>query len=150
MDTASIYSEAGRGDLRHLNRDAIRAHVRRALTAFPDVAGAYLFGSALHLVGGRSDIDLGVIPAGEAGADRDAELAEQLESVLGQLGPHAFHVTVLRAHDNAFTFSVLNRGELIFVADENLVTDLIERVGREHDDLVPFRSTFYAALGMGV
>ena len=59
-------------------------------------------------------------------------------------------MTILRQRNNAFTFAVLRDGVLIHAADLDRVTDLIEAVGREHDDLAPFRKTFYAALGMGV
>ncbi len=143
-----LYTGERRGDLLQLNLGPLRNHIRAILTEFPDVAGAYLFGSALEFVRSRSDIDIGLIlPADLAWSDAEL-LAGRIEQQLGQYGTHPFQVVVLRSEQNSFTFRVLRDGELIYVADKGRVTDIIEAVGRQHDDLAPFRRTFFRALGM--
>jgi len=142
------YTDEGRGDLRRLDLEPVRTAAREVLASVPEVAGAYLFGSALGWVGQRSDIDLGLISRAGLPAEAELDVAGRVEERLGRLGPHAFHVTVLREEENAFTFRVLRDGELVYVADGERVADMIEAVGRQHDDLEPFRRTFYAALRM--
>lgn len=144
------YIGQARGDLRRLDLGAVRIRARQALAAFPEVAGAYLFGSALDFVGPRSDIDVGILLRSGLAPEAELELAERLDAALGSVGPHAFQASILRPQDCALTFSVLRDGELIYVSDEERVTDILEQVGRQHDDLEPFRRTFYAALGTDV
>jgi predicted nucleotidyltransferase len=142
-----IYTEERRGDLRRLELSSLREHLRAALSAYPEVKGAYLFGSAREAVRPTSDIDIGLI-LGEGLDTCAAEtVAGKVEAGLGRWGPHPFHVTVLRARDLNFTFRVLRDGELVYASDLESVTDLIEVVGRRHEDLTPFRETFDAALG---
>ena len=147
-DEPSPYTGETRGDLLRLDRRVVAAQACRVLSGFPDVAGAYLFGSALDFVGRGSDVDLGLVMREPLAAEREFEVCGSLEERLGSLGRHRFHVTVVRPEEIAFAFSVLRDGALLYVADAKRVTDVIERVGREHDDLEPFRKTFYAALGM--
>lgn len=145
-----LYTGERRGDLRRLNPSALRERIRAALDAFPNVAGAYVFGSALDFVRSDSDVDLGLVLRHGVISDAAERLAGRVEAQLGRFGPHPFHVTLLRPEENSFTFRVLRDGELIYVADEECVTDVIEIVGRQHDDLEPFRRTFYEALGMEI
>ncbi len=143
-----LYTGERRGDLLRLNLPALHAKVQSVLSTFPDLSGAYLFGSALDFVRSTSDIDLGLVfPPGLGRADAEL-LAGRIESTLGKYGPHRFQTTVLLPEENHFTFTVLRDGELIYCAHEEVVTDLIEVVGRQHDDLAPFRHTFLEALGV--
>ena len=142
------YSGERRGDLLRLNLSPLRDHIRAILAAFPDVAGAYLFGSALDFVRSRSDIDVGLILSAGLSWSEGELLTGRIEQRLGRYGPHPFQVVVLRMEENSFTFRVLRNGELVYMANEELVTDVIEAVGRQHDDLAPFRRTFYRALGL--
>lgn len=144
-----LFTEERYGDLRRLNPLILRERIRTALAAFQDVAGAFLFGSALDFVRSDSDIDLGLVMRHGLGSDAAEHLTGRVEAQLGRFGPHPFHVTLLRPEANSFAFRVLGNGELVYVADEARVTDVMEIVGREHDDLEPFRRTFYEALGMG-
>ncbi len=142
------YSGERRGDLLRLNLSPLRDHIRAVLAAFPDVAGAYLFGSALDFVRSRSDIDVGLILTAGLPWSEAELLTGRIEQRLGRYGPHPFQVVALRPEQNSFTFRVLRDGELVYVANEERVTDVIEAVGRQHDDLAPFRRTFFRALGM--
>lgn len=145
-----LYTGERRGDLLRLDLPHVRARVRTVLSSFPSVAGAYLFGSALEFVRSNSDIDLGLIvrPIREIGSIES--LAGEVEARLGKYGSHPFQVSVLRQEDNSFAFRAMRDGEIVSAADLEYVTDFIERVSREHEDLAPFRRTFYAALGMGI
>lgn len=143
-----VYSGLRRGDLSQLNLPDLRRTVQSALATFPEVVGAYLFGSALDFVRSSSDIDLGLILRPEV--DDAERVANRVECALGHYGPHPFQVTLLRPEENSFTFRVLRDGDLVYLADVPLVTDLIEAVGRQHDDLAPFLRTFYAALGVNL
>ncbi len=106
----SPHAAPARTDLVVVERDALRARIRAVLAAFPEVAGAYLFGSALGTVRPGSDIDLGVIPTVDLTPQRGIDLGAELEERLGHLGSHPFHVTILRQRNNAFTFAVLRDG----------------------------------------
>lgn len=143
-----VYSGQRRGDLLQLNLPDLRRFVQSTLATYPEVAGAYLFGSALEFVRSTSDIDLGLIV--RPGVEAPECLANRVESTLGHYGPHPFQVTLLRPEETSFTFRVLRDGNLVYLADPLYVTDLIEAVGRKHDDLAPFLHTFYVALGVNL
>lgn len=111
------------------------------------MAGAHLSGSALGFVRPGSDVDLGLIAGAGSASESELDVAGRVEARLGRLAP-PFHVNVLRPEENTFTFSVLRDGELSDVAGEQRVAERIETVGRQPDDLEPFRRTFHGPLGM--
>jgi len=49
------------GELIELDRSKLPCFVREKLEIFPEVAGAYLFGSVLEKMRPDSDIDVGII-----------------------------------------------------------------------------------------
>ncbi|MEW6227740.1 MAG: hypothetical protein AB1700_06525 [Bacillota bacterium] len=60
-----------------VNEDAIRAAVVPVLVRFPQVAGAYLFGSSLGRCRPDSDIDIGLVPTeGAAATEGERESME--------------------------------------------------------------------------
>ncbi len=152
----SIYTEEKQGDLRQLNRDGLVAHIKEVLARYPEVAGAYLFGSVLDLVRPDSDIDIGLICPGSLyaqdvswGMDAADKVAMAVNGILDLWGPHPFQITVLREENTSFVMRVLRRAQLIYCADAERVSCFLERVARLHDDVEPFRRIYFAARGMG-
>jgi len=119
----------------HLVRVDISAAERRihaVLAHRSDVAGVYLFGSALGLCRPDSDIDVGIIRSRALDIDanlwEDLGLAEELADSLGRLDGHPFHVTVLSLRAPFLAFAALHFGRAILVHDEDVVTDFVEEV----------------------
>jgi predicted nucleotidyltransferase len=144
---AAIYTGKRRGELWQLDLRRVEERIRAVLPDFPQVAGAYLFGSVLDFVRPQSDIDLGLILRRE-NPDPWEEVTDVLvETRLGRIGPHPFQVTVLRRAQGNFAFRVLTRGRLVYVDDPLWVADFIEAVARNHEDWAPFLHTYEAARG---
>lgn len=146
----SIYLGEGRGDLLRLNPDLVTAKVTDVLRAFPEVLGAYLFGSALDYVRPDSDIDLGVIldaallaPAVGGWLAPDEVASDNMERRLGRLGSHPFQVTVLREEQTGFVLPILHAGRLLYCANYPKLTDFIERVARLYAHDLPHLLTFH-------
>lgn len=109
---------------------AVERRIRACLAAYPHVAGAFLFGSALDLCRPDSDIDVGII--GDRALDRDRSvladlgLAEELADRLGTVDGHPFHVTVLSLRAPFLAFDAMHTGRAVFVRDQDVVTDFME------------------------
>lgn len=114
------------------------ARVGEILPRFPEVVGAYLFGSALGPCRPDSDIDLGLVLDRETPEPRGwglAGLEARIEHHLGDVDGHPFHVTVFSADRVLFTLPVLRSGLLVYVKDRAALTEFIERVARAYPDL---------------
>lgn len=112
--------------------------VRAVLPSFPEVAGAYLFGSALGECRPDSDVDLGIVlfpdvpePSGYGFAALEAEIEARLRPIDG----HPFDVTVLRRDQPLFSFVPISSGRLVYVRDEDAIGDFIEVVSRRYGEL---------------
>ncbi|MBX6378583.1 MAG: hypothetical protein IRY95_08545 [Clostridia bacterium] len=121
-----------------VSRRRIREIVAGVLPAFPQVVGAYLFGSALDRCRPDSDIDLGLVlapmPAEPVGTGF-LELALEVEARLPRVDGHAFEVHVLRRQAPLFAFEVVSKGLLIYVKDGDAVFDFVEAVARAYGEL---------------
>ncbi len=144
-----VYLAERRGELLRLNLAELKDRLLKVLPGYPNVAGAYLFGSALDFVRPDSDIDLALILAKEPENFPDDPTDFDLENDLRSFGPHRFQVTVLREEENNFAFRVLTKGELIYVADPVRLTNFLEGVARVHEDHEPFMRTYHVARGRG-
>lgn len=116
----------------------VEAAVRAVLPLFPQVAGAYLFGSALDKCRPDSDIDLGIVllptvpePPGFGFLGLEAEIEARLPSVEG----HRFDLTILRRDQPLFSFVPISSGRLIYVRDPDAVADFVEAVSRRYGEL---------------
>lgn len=140
MNTEMVYTQERRGDLKRLNIPLLKTQASDILAGFGDVAGAYLFGSALEFVRPQSDIDIGIVLNG---IDSETVLPE-IEATFRRFGGHPFHITALDEDAINFTFSVLTKGDLFYIGDYEYVTEFIEQVVRRHEDVAPFLQTYRA------
>jgi len=122
-----------------VNLEAVTRKVQAALENFPQVAGAYLFGSALGNCRPDSDIDLGLVlepgiePESSAGYMLEAEISCLLPSFQG----HPFDLFLLNPKRPLFAFKVMKEGKLIYCRNMDRVTDVLESVSRRYADLYP-------------
>jgi len=117
-----------------VSRSDIVAGVSPVLCRTPGIAGVYLFGSSLGEMRPDSDVDLGIVPF--TGAD-PFQIIGDIEGLTAPIDGHPVHATVLSARDTLFAFEVLSRGELIHCADDDVLTDFIERVSLRYADVGP-------------
>lgn len=126
-------------ELARVDINPIVAQVKTVLEGFPEVAGAYLFGSILGDCRPDSDIDLGLIL--EAGINPDSLEGDRLEAGIALLLPpfegHAFDIALVNQSKPIFAFRVISEGKLIYVKNRERVTDVMEYVSRKYADLYP-------------
>lgn len=119
--------------------DFIIDRAREILKDFPQVAGAYLFGSILGGCRPDSDIDLGLIL--EAGIGPESYEGDKLEAAisiqLSPIGGHAFDIVILNPDKPLFAFKAISGGRLIYSRNQDRVEDVIEYVSRRYADLYP-------------
>lgn len=138
---AAGQGEIGIGQLVTVDLKLVEERVRGILPDFPQVAGAYLFGSALGPCRPDSDIDLALVSHPGISARGDPLGRERLEArvvtAMGRLDGHPFDVVVLDPDDAIFSFKAISTGRLIYMRDEERVTDFIETVARRYRDAYP-------------
>jgi predicted nucleotidyltransferase len=104
-----------------------------------EIAGAYLFGSALELCRLDSDIDIGLIIAPLAG--RPEAYYEEVTNLTANLliGPpsHTFDVVSLNIMNSIFSFKVIKNGYLIYNSKPAVVNDFIEYTSRQYGENYP-------------
>ncbi len=118
---------------------SITNRLNPVLERYPQVAGAYIFGSALDYCRPDSDIDVGLIIANdEKYEDRDRELlTEKIICDLSPLNGHRFDVVILKSSEALFSFRVISSGALVYVKDLEVVTDFIEKVSLKYREVYP-------------
>jgi len=117
----------------------VAQYVARQVSAFPEVAGAYLYGSVLDELHAGSDIDVAVVlaPRSVEGLWDELELEVRIQRLLGNWEGHPFHVTALDPLQPLFSFRPIRDGRLVYVGDDTALTDFIEYVSRAYADLAP-------------
>ncbi|BAS26129.1 nucleotidyltransferase domain-containing protein [Limnochorda pilosa] len=117
----------------------LAAFIAARLEGLPEVAGAYLFGSVLADFQPQSDIDVALIVDAATQRDlrRTLEVEAEAQLRLGRREDHPFHVTALDPNGWFFSFRVVHSGRLVYLADEERVTNFLEDVTRQHADLYP-------------
>lgn len=126
-------------ELVRVHLESLVERVGAALRGFPQVAGAYLFGSILGACRPDSDIDLGLVlepgiePDSVEGDRLEADIALSLPTVEG----HPFDIVLLNPEKPLFVFRVIKEGELIYCRNIDRVTDVVEYVSRRYADLYP-------------
>lgn len=122
-----------------VNKKNIAEYIGKVLIKYPQVAAAYLFGSALNQCRPESDIDLGIILEDELRpGSREWDLLEARVAMdLLPFDGHPFDVVSLNPNDTLFVFKVLKEGELIYCRDMDHLTDFIEYISRRYSDIYP-------------
>ncbi len=117
----------------------IKKELVPVLEKYPEIAGAYLFGSALDYCRPDSDLDIGlIIVDDEKYSDQDCQLIiEKILRTLSPINKHQFDLVVLRSREAIFSFRVIRSGILIYNRDTALVTDFIEKVSQKYRDVYP-------------
>lgn len=122
-----------------INLEDIKKELIPVLEKYPEIAGAYLFGSALDYCRPDSDIDIGLIIGDEEKhSDQDCQLL--IEIILRNLSPinkHQFDLVILKSSEAIFSFRVIRNGTLIYNRDNTVVTDFIEKVSQKYREVYP-------------
>ncbi|MEW5954114.1 MAG: nucleotidyltransferase domain-containing protein [Bacillota bacterium] len=130
--------DSNSGGLVNVDKNVITQQVASVLKDFPQVAGAYLFGSALGALRRDSDIDIGLILEDIAMADKDkAQLEAGIANSLSPLNGHVYDVVLLDPGNTIFCFRVIKEGQLIYTKNIGRVTDVIEYVSRCYAEVYP-------------
>lgn len=126
-------------ELVRIDLEPVIRQVQAVLKEFPQVAGAYLFGSVLEPCRPDSDIDLGLVLEPEIEPDTKAGdiLASEVAFALQPVNGHPFDVVLLDPDKPLFVFRVMREGKLVYAGNMDRVTDLIEYVSRRYADLYP-------------
>ena len=100
------------------------------LKRYEQIAGAYLFGSALDMCRPDSDIDIGLLlMPGQVESEKDYDLIEaRIFRDLPPLNGHPIDLVFLDQQNAIFSYKVIKNGKLIFSRDLNTITDFIESV----------------------
>ncbi|MCF6095679.1 nucleotidyltransferase domain-containing protein [Thermovorax subterraneus] len=126
-------------ELIEIDREKLKAYVTEKLYRFDEIGGVYLFGSAVDKMRPESDIDLGIITIpGAVSSEEEVELfLERLHLALRNFEGHPFDLVSV-AHANVIlAFEILRHGIPIFIKDDDVVSDLIEKVSRKYADVYP-------------
>jgi len=122
-----------------IDEDRIKEAVGSALMDMKEIAGVYLFGSALELCRPDSDIDIGLVIKPLYGKlDKyylDIALAAEIR--LDPIDGHPFQVVPLNITDCIFAFNVIRKGRLIHEPDHEAVTDFTEIISRRYSENYP-------------
>ncbi|MCG8400442.1 MAG: nucleotidyltransferase domain-containing protein [Firmicutes bacterium] len=125
-------------DLVTIDHDTIMARVAAVLKDFPQVAGAYLFGSALAKCRPDSDIDIALVPEDIELTEREKmRLEDEVAAHFTPLAGHFFDIVLLDPNKPVFGYQVLREGRLIYDRNHERVTDVMEMVSRGAADLYP-------------
>ncbi|MGI9861795.1 nucleotidyltransferase domain-containing protein [Moorella naiadis] len=119
--------------------DLIAKTVTPALKSREEIAGAYLFGSALELCRPDSDIDIGLVIDPLAGPPEEyyERIANSIANRLSRLNGHPFDVVPLNIINSIFAFKVIKSGRLIYNGRPLIVSDFIEKTSRQYAENYP-------------
>jgi len=119
--------------------DPIARTVTAALESREEVAGAYVFGSALDLCRPDSDIDIGLVIAPLTGLPEEyyEELVNLIADQLLKYDSHPFDIVPLNIVNSIFAFKVIKNGVLIYNPKPSVVADFIEKTSRQYGENYP-------------
>ena len=122
-----------------IDEDRIKGAVVSTLTDMKEIAGVYLFGSALELCRPDSDIDIGLVIKPLYGKPDKyyLDIALAAETGLDPIDGHPFQVVPLNITDCIFAFNVIRKGRLIYESDHEAVTDFMEIISRRYGENYP-------------
>ncbi|OPX83559.1 MAG: hypothetical protein A4E53_04576 [Pelotomaculum sp. PtaB.Bin104] len=126
------------GALIHIDQECVREQVADILKEFPQVAGAYLFGSCLGGCRPDSDIDIGLVLENVDISEREqAQLEASIRNSFHSFDSHTYDIVLLELNNPIFYYKVIKEGRLIYVRNIDRVTDVMEIVSRRYADLYP-------------
>jgi predicted nucleotidyltransferase len=131
-----------------IDLEKLKIHISSKLMGFPEIQGAYLFGSCLEKMRPDSDIDLGIIFV-ESPKQKVDLLIEKVYSLLGRFDGHPFDIVSVRDVNIILAFKIFRHGIPVYISDNDKVTDLIEQISRKHSDIYPrYRRALEIVSGM--
>lgn len=126
------------GALIHIDQECVKKQVANILKDFPQVAGAYLFGSCLGGCRPDSDIDIGLVLEDINISDREkAQLVASINNLFYPLDGHVYDIVLLELNNPIFCFKVIKEGRLIYIKTAERIADVMEIVSRHYADLYP-------------
>lgn len=122
-----------------IDEDRIKEAVGSALMDMKEIAGVYLFGSALGLCRPDSDIDIGLVIKPLYGKPDKyyLDIALAAETRLNPIDGHPFQVVPLNITDCIFAFNAIRKGRLIYERGHDAVTDFTEMISRRYGENYP-------------
>lgn len=118
--------------------EAVRVDVENILKKFPQVAGAYLFGSSLGACRPDSDIDIGLVLEDiKFGERKKALLEAEIKDSFYSFNGHRYDILLLDSDNPIFSFRVIKEGRLIYVRNLDRITDVMEQVSRRYAESYP-------------
>lgn len=126
-------------ELVQIDRDKLKAYVEEKVGQYSEIAGIYLFGSAICAMRPDSDIDLGIILVpGAVKSDKEVDLfLAKLYLALRNFEGHPFDLVSVCDVDTVFAFAILRRGVPLLVKNEAVVSEVIESISRRYADIYP-------------
>ena len=126
-------------DLIQIDRCKLKAYVEEKVGQFSEIAGVYLFGSAVDRMRPDSDIDLGLIlMPGAVKSDKELDLfLGKLYLALRNFEGHPFDLVSVRDVDTILAFEILRHGVPLLIRNEVVVSDVIESISRRYADVYP-------------
>lgn len=126
------------GELIYIDKDAVSAQVTEILIRFPQIAGAYLFGSSLGACRPDSDIDIGIVVEDSKLNEREREQLEaEIRDSLYPFNGHPYDVVMLDLKNSIFSFRVIKEGCLIYTRNPDRIADVMEDVCKRYADSYP-------------
>lgn len=126
------------GTLICLDKDTIFTQVTSALKKFPQIAGAYWFGSSLGTCRPDSDIDIGLVVEDIKLNERErAQLEAEIRDSFYPYNGHPYDIVLLDFRNTIFFYRVIKEGRLIYAHNPDRITDAMEDVSRRYAELYP-------------
>ena len=117
-----------------LNIEDLIGKILPVLKSYSQIEAAYLFGSALDRVRPDSDIDIALLLSPNIDVENleSWTLAEEIGLHLTRLIGRSFDISLLNVKDYLFAMNVLTTGKLIYVKNNDILGDFIEKVSLRH------------------
>jgi len=126
-------------DLDQIEKHRLKAYIEEKIGQFSEIAGIYLFGSALGRMRPDSDIDLGLILVpGAVKSEKELDFfLGKLYLALRNFEGHPFDLVSVRNVDTILAFEILRHGVPLLIKDEAVVLDVVEAISRRYADVYP-------------
>jgi len=117
----------------YLNKDAVSTQVKDVLKKFPQIAGAYWFGSSLGACRPDSDIDIGLVAEDIKLNEKEREHLEgEIRNFFCPYHGHPYDIVLLDLRNSIFSFRVIKEGRLIYACNPDRIADVMEDVSRRY------------------